>query len=97
MLSGLEGGKTYEIQVIPYIYDKERRVYYFGDESTLIETLDIQKPDNTRFNSSKLGKTNTLEWKSDDSSISGYDIFRSTSYSGQYRSCLLYTSPSPRD
>lgn len=85
MLSGLEGGKTYEIQVIPYIYDKERRVYYFGDESTLIETLDIQKPDNTRFNSSKLGKTNTLEWKSDDSSISGYDIFRSTSYSGQYR------------
>lgn len=85
MLSGLEGGKTYEIQVIPYIYDKERRVYYFGDESTLIETIDIKKPDNTRFNSSKLGKTNTLEWKSDDSSISGYDIFRSTSYSGQYR------------
>lgn len=85
MLSGLEGGKTYEIQVIPYIYDKERRVYYFGDESTLIETIDIKKPDNTRFNSSKLGKTNTLEWKSDDPSISGYDIFRSTSYSGQYR------------
>lgn len=85
MLSGLEGGKTYEIQLIPYIYDKERRVYYFGDESTLIETIDIKKPDNTRFNSSKLGKTNTLEWKSDDPSISGYDIFRSTSYSGQYR------------
>ena len=46
MLSGLEGGETYEIQVIPYVRGNNKN--YYGYAARLIETIDnaVKKENN---------------------------------------------------
>jgi hypothetical protein len=82
ILTDLSAGRKYTVTLEPYVYNRDTEEYSYGSKQSLVRRTTILSPSDITENTNNSGKI-TLTWNANDSSVDGYEIYRSSSqYSG---------------
>jgi hypothetical protein len=82
-LKDLEGGTKYVIEVKPYVYDRDKGIFYYGIPKEVEQRTTILSPDKAETNTSQPGKV-VINWNPNAIDIDGYEVYRSTTMNGTY-------------
>lgn len=90
-LTGLKPETSYEIELIPYLFNRDEQKEYYGNSSNIIVKTNVKelnvpsRPNGSNHSSGGSARGNEITWDKDDASVDGYDIFRSSKRDGKYR------------